>query len=274
MWCDVQVVLDTDRVSLVHGDSHEVMSALAAKSVDIVLTDPPYSPHVHQHFGKERRADGVKVSDELDFPPMTDQLIGAVSEQLVRVCKGWIILFGDERVSYKWGNAVTDAGGAWVRAGVWVKTNPKPQMTGDRPGSGIEHITICHAQPDTLEGRRHWDWNGGGHAATWRGGIDRGGEHPNQKPLWLLQSLLGMFAPANAICLDPYIGSGSTALAATATERLAGESPADTSCKVCAKKILEQYQPPLPENVSVIGVEGNLKWLELSMQRLGQKEAA
>ncbi len=261
----MKIALDTDRVSLIQGDSLEVLKSFADKSFDLALTDPPYSPHVHANFGKERRKDGVTVPDALVFPPMTPALMLAVSEQLVRVCKGWILIFGDERVSAKWGESIEDRGGAWVRTGAWVKTNPKPQMTGDRPGSGTELITICHAKP------RGWEWNGGGHAAVWRGRRDQGfGEdpHPNQKPLWLMQALLGMFAPAGAVCLDPYFGSGSTALGALATERLEGESPLATTCPKCVKKRLEQYQPPLPDRVSVVGVEGDPKWVDTSISRI------
>jgi DNA modification methylase len=79
-----------------------------------------------------------------------------------------------------------------------------------------------------------------------------------------------MFAPPNAVCLDPYIGSGSLAVAALTTERLSGESATETSCPKCVKKILEQYQPPMPNNVSVVGIDGNLRWLDVSIQRIRQ----
>jgi site-specific DNA-methyltransferase (adenine-specific) len=270
----VKVTLDTNRFSLIQGDSLAVLRSFADKSFDVALFDPPYSEHVHEHFGKERRNDGVVVPDALSFPPMTPALIHDVMREIIRVTKTWILITTDFYNTHLWGNAARDHGGAWVRTGEWVKTNPKPQMTADRPGCGSEDILIAHAQPDTLEGRRHWMWNGGGHAATWRGRRDdafvdaNGVKHPNQKPLWLMQSLLGMFCTPNAVVIDPYLGSGTTALAALATERLSGESPTDTSCPKCAKKILEQYQPPLPQNVSVVGVEGDPKYVDLTISRI------
>lgn len=273
----MNIVLDTDRVSLIQGDSLSVLRSFASKSFDIACFDPPYSPHVHEHFGKERRNDGHVVPGALTFPPMTPELIGEVMRELVRVVRGWILVTTDFYNTHLWGEAARRAGGAWVRTGQWVKTNPKPQMTGDRPACGAEDILIAHASPDTLEGRRLWDWNAGGHAAIWRGRRDPGyvlaGEtHPNQKPAWLMQALLGMFAPPNALVLDPYSGSGTTAIGALAQERLEGEVPVDTACAKCAKKLLEQYQPPLPRNASVVGVEGDPRWLELSISRI--REAA
>lgn len=267
------VALDTDRVSLIQGESLAVLRTFASKSFDVACFDPPYSPHVHEHFGKERRNDGHAVPDALTFPPMTPTLIAEVMREVVRVTRTWILITTDFYNTHLWGEAAQACGGAWVRTGQWVKTNPKPQMTADRPGCGTEDILIAHAEPDTLEGRRFWDWNGGGHAATWRGRRDAtfevgGVEHPNQKPAWLLQSLLGMFCPPNALVVDPYFGSGTTAIGALATERLEGETTLGTSCPKCAKKLLEQYQPPLPANVRVVGVEGDPKYVGLSISRI------
>lgn len=268
----MRVALDTDRVSIVEGDTLEVLRTFASKSVDIILTDPPYNEHVHANLGKERRNDGHKAREALRFPPMTPAQIVLVMAELVRVCRGWILVFSDFYNSHHWGESAQSAGGAWVRTGQWLKTSPMPQMTGDRPATAGEDIVICHASSDTAV----WDWNGKGHAALWRGKRDQayGGEdaHPNQKPLWLLQSLLGMFAPANATCLDPYFGSGSLAIAALSSERFEGESPAETTCPKCAKKILELYQPPLPQNINVIGVEGDPKYTDLAIARI--REAA
>lgn len=268
----MRVALDTDRVSLVQGDSLEVLRSFADKSFDLVLTDPPYNTHVHDKLGKERRNDGREARDELTFPPMTDDLIREVMTELVRITRGWIIVFSDFFNSHKWGGAAIAAGGSWVRTGAWVKTNPMPQMTGDRPAVGHEDIVICHAKP------RGFEWNGGGHAAIWRGPRDSHAQHPNQKPVWLIQALMGSFAPPGGLCLDPYMGSGTAAVAALTHTRAPGESPAHTTCPKCVKALAEQWAPPLPQNVSVVGVEGDPKYIELSIFRIkgvaGLSEAA
>lgn len=268
----MRVALDTDRVSIVEGEALTVLRTFADKSVDVSIFDPPYHEHVHANLGKERRNDGHKARAALTFPPMTPELIVLVMREVVRVTRTWIINFSDFYYSHAWGEAAVAAGGAWVRRGEWVKTSPMPQMTGDRPGTGSEDIVICHASSNSST----WDWNGKGHAATWRGRRDQafGGEdaHPNQKPAWLLQALIGMFVPSGGTVLDPYFGSGTTAVGALAQERFEGESPAETACPKCAKKILELYQPPLPHGVNVIGVEGDPKYVDLAIRRI--REAA
>lgn len=261
-------LLDEDRVAVILGESLGLLRAFPDKHFDMILTDSPYSSHVHDNFGKERRKDGGKVQDALSFPPMTPGRIAEYAEQYVRLSKGWILCFADNYSTSIWGNAVRDAGGAWVRSGYWVKTSPKPQMTGDRPAVGAEEIMIGHASPDTLEGRRAWDWNGGGHAAVWRGPNDRNQIHPNQKPKWLMQQLLGMFAPENAVVLDPFFGSGTTAIAALQDHPETGERAPETACEKCSRMLLSKYQPPMPKNVSVVGIESDASYAEAAVERI------
>jgi site-specific DNA-methyltransferase (adenine-specific) len=199
----MNVIFDTERATLIHGETLATLRRFADKSFDAIITDPPYGEHVHAKLGKERRDDGHEARAELTFPPVDAALIALLAHEFVRLSKGWINIFSDFYTSHQWGNALVAAGGAWVRTGQWVKTNPMPQMTGDRPGCGAEDIVIGHAYPDTLEGRRRWDWNGGGKAALWRGPRDLTGSnqhkgtrekdenHPNRKPEWLIQSLIG-----------------------------------------------------------------------------------
>ena len=256
------ILLNHDRCALIQGETVATLAVLPSKSFDIILTDPPYAPHVHANLGKERRNDGHAARDELAFPPITPAMIEHLAAEYVRLCKGWILSFSDFYSSALWGTALQRAGGAWVRTGAWVKTNPMPQMTGDRPACGHEDIVIGHAQT------KGWSWNGKGHAAIWRGPRDLDAEHPNQKPAWLCQALLGMFAPAGGRVLDPFFGAGSTVVAALAPERIVGEIGVETACKACGRKRAEEYAPPIPVNLSVLGIEGDPKWNALSISRI------
>ena len=250
----IQTLYDGDRFSLLHGESLEALRLLPDKSVDMICTDPPYSKHVHAKLGKEKRNDGVLPRKMLTFPSLDEARIKLFAAEYVRVCKGWILTFSDFYNSAFWGEGVQAAGGEWVRTGQWVKTNPMPQITGDRPACGGEDIVICHASARTAD----WEWNAHGHAAIWRGGRDPHQIHPNQKPEWLIQALLGQFAPANALVLDPFIGTGTTAVAAMRTTRVTGEMDPMTTCKACARKKVEEYAPPLPVGVRVLGIEGDI----------------
>lgn len=256
------IILDHDRCSIIHDESYKTLCTLPDKHFDLIYTDPPFGKHTHAKLGAERRNDGTAPRDKLEFAPMTPDLIAKYAAQFVRLCKGWIIVHSDFRQTGCWGNEIDTWGGKWVRTGQWVKTNPMPQMTGDRPGTGAESIVIGHATGKDLA------WNAHGHSDVWRGPRDAGAAHPNQKPEWLAQSILGMFAPAGGLVLDAFLGSGTTASAALRNSRCERETCLNTACHGCAKKALEEYAPPLPVGLRVIGIEGDRHWCDYSAARI------
>ena len=191
------------------------LPALASRSVDVAVCDPPYSAHVHAQLGREDRADGRAARAALTFAALDETTARDVAAELCRVCRRWLILFTDERSIDLWARSVEAAGGLYVRAGAWIKTDPMPQMSGDRPAAGTESIVICHAPRLRGEGRMRW--HGHGRPATYRGSTKDPGErrrHPCAKPLWLLRAILADFTDRGETVIDPFCGSGSTGVAA------------------------------------------------------------
>jgi site-specific DNA-methyltransferase (adenine-specific) len=146
-----------------------------------------------------------------------------------------------------------------------VKTSPMPQLTSDRPGSGEEFIVIGHS------GKRKLAWNGKGRAGVFRGPRDQDAFHPNQKPLWLMQELLGLFSQPGELVIDPFAGSATTGVAALFPERVHGLTSLDNvGCPKCAKA-LTQYmdgRPPLPSELRFVGIEADVKTLPVAEARL------
>lgn len=134
------------------------MAPLADRSVDHVIADPPYSEHVHANLGREDRDDGAVDREALRFSCLTSETASAVAAHACRIAKRWIIAFCDEPAVFMWRQAINAAGGLYVRCGTWVKSDPMPQMTGDRPCAGTEAIVIAHAPRE----RGRMKWNGGG----------------------------------------------------------------------------------------------------------------
>lgn len=260
----IESILDDGRCALVRADAAELLAALPDRSVDLVLTDPPYANATHANLSAEKRADGRKPRNPLAFRAITPDEIRARAADFVRVGRGWILVFCDYHHVSAWGESIEAAGGRWPRVGYWVKTNPMPQMTGDRPALGAEAIVIGHAL-----GEGRMTWNGGGRAAIWRGGSERGeGRHPTQKPAWLMQALAGLFAPAGGLVLDPYCGSGSTGVGALSPERFSGEVPLETHCAKCAQRRAEESAPPLPDGLRFLGGEIDPTTVALARARL------
>ena len=194
------------------GDCIAGMRAMADKSFDHVIADPPYSERVHRRLGKEERGDGKKQRDALSFDCLTKDAARGLAREYVRLTKRWILLFCDELTFGVWVDAIEESGGEYVRKGTWVKTDAMPQMSGDRPSTGTEEIVIAHAPRQS--GRMHW--NGGGKKAVYQGlaqerAIVR--THDCQKPLWLARALLSDFTDPGDCILDSHAGSGTTGAA-------------------------------------------------------------
>lgn len=202
------------------GENEDILPLLA--TVDCVITDPPYSRHVH---GAARSGRIVSANDrggkfgadvrrnvDLGFSHLTPELRLFCAEQFERLASRWVLVFSDVESDHLWRDDLEACGLDYVRTGAWIKIGSTPQFSGDRPATGFEAITICHPK-----GRKQW--NGGGKHAVWTCPIvlDRGRTgarlHTTQKPLELMETLVSLFSNAGETVLDPFMGSGTTGAA-------------------------------------------------------------
>lgn len=220
----VDVLEGRARWAVVHADCREVLAALPARSVHHIITDPPYRRGLYLNFrsnsaartkssatGRDLRTDAYQALADLAIGALEDVLPFAGAE-FRRIALRWIVAFHDAESGHLWRDAL--GSDYYVRSGVWVKPNPVPQISGDRPGQGFEAATIGHRP-----GRKRW--NGGGKAAVWTHNAvqgnwteRRGNTHPCPKPLSLMLELGKDFSDADDIILDPFAGSGTTGVAA------------------------------------------------------------
>lgn len=195
------------------GDCLDDISGLAAlpdQSIDHACFDPPYEKEAHtKQVRASNKGPGQSnaVPFELDFAAITEQERNAIAAHLARVVRRWTLTFCQAEGLHLWRAAFEAAGMSWRRAGLWVKPDAQPQLTGDRPGTGAESIAIAHAK-----GRSRW--NGGGRPGVWTfPKNEQGREHPTQKPLMLMEALIRDFTDPGEIILDLMAGSGTTGVA-------------------------------------------------------------
>jgi DNA modification methylase len=187
-------------ITIFHADCRDVLPEL---TWDVVITDPPYSEHVHRTNwttadNRQRRG--------LGFEHLSPRLRQFCAAQFARTPR-WVLAFTDFEGLGGWRSELLAAGLEWVRTGVWDRVNAAPQFSGDRPAQGCDGIAIAHPP-----GRK--SWNGGGRSAVFRFPCVHGGEHPSSKPLSLMSELIQLFANPGDVILDPFCGSGSTLRAA------------------------------------------------------------
>lgn len=166
--------------------------------VDVVITDPPYGRATH---AGARSAKSLTRS-QIDFRPISAAELVETCQSLCSIAERWVVM----TCEWQHAAALEAADVPLVRLGVWVKPNAAPQFSGDRPGMGWEAVAILHRK-----GRKRW--NGGGHHAVWHCPVERGG-HPTQKPERLVTDWLQKFSNPGETILDPFMGSGTTGVAA------------------------------------------------------------
>ena len=189
------------------GDCLEGMRTLADKSVDVVITDPPYSDATHKRTWQAKTIGRPTVYAGIDFAAITTEQAATVAVECARLVKRWILVFTDLENIDLWRLAVLDADLDYVRSGIWVKPDATPQFTGDRPAQGVEAFVIAHPR-----GRKRW--NGGGKRNVYTHMREPGGNpHPTTKPLALMRELVSDFSDPGELVLDPFAGSGSTGVA-------------------------------------------------------------
>lgn len=183
---------------LVEGDCLEVLPTIPDRAVAHVITDPPYDARTHAGARAGAGApEGIAFAALSGAPPVVEWL---------RVASRWVLAFCTFEQIRDYRDA---AGPAWIRAGVWDRVNPSPQLTGDRPGQAADAVAIAHRA-----GRK--SWNGGGHPAIWRHSAQQGldkPDHPTPKPLPLMLELVSLFTDPGELILDAFAGSGTTGVA-------------------------------------------------------------
>lgn len=210
---------------LILGDCMSVVPLLGA--VQHVITDPPYSDNTHK-MAKSNKGAGYGKKF-ITFGSLSSLGFDAVADACLTAADGWVVMTCD----YTHASQLYDRP-EFVRLGAWVKPNPMPQISADRPGQGFETIAIMHA------GKVRKKWNRGGGAGVWTYPVHSGAQVPTQKPLGLISAFVSDFTQVGEMVLDPFMGSGTTLVACEQQGRLG------------------------------IGIEANLEHFEVACERVRQ----
>jgi len=183
-----------DRVTLYHGDCRDVLAGMADRSVDCVITDPPYSDRTHRNAKANSATKGYAVKS-ITFASISDDDLREAIEEMGRVSRGWLVSTLDYRHAVAFDVAPPE-GLRVLRLGVWVKTNPTPQISGDRPSQGWESIAYMHR--DDLKP----SWGGGGKHGNFVTPIPPPEGHPTAKPLPMVRQWVQWFTKPGDVIFD------------------------------------------------------------------------
>lgn len=234
--------------TIYHGEACATLHQLPEASVDVLLTDPPYSSG--GAFRGDRIADpSDKYSASWVIDPLAygtfggdnrDQRafaawVSAWSWQALRLTKpgGHAFCFSDWRQLPITTDAVQLGGWTWRGILAWDKVTTRPI-----PGrfyNTLEFITWATHGPAAKATTAT-------PAALIRVPNVRGHEkaHPTQKPVALLKHLLSIVPGEELVMLDPFMGAGSTLVAAKYTgHRAIGVEVEERFCEAAAKRLTQ-----------------------------------
>jgi site-specific DNA-methyltransferase (adenine-specific) len=198
------------------GDSLSILPTLGR--VGHIICDPPYEKTLHDSknaLERRLRSDGGPELQGLDFAP-----IDAIRDEVVRLSApmtdGWFIAFCTVEGTWPWAQAINASPMKYKRACAWVKPDSTPQLNGQCPAQGYECFVTAWC------GQGHSRWNSGGKRGVYTHLVnnpERSGLHPTEKPRRLMSEIIADFtSPADLVC-DPFMGSGTTGVAAVRAGR-------------------------------------------------------
>jgi site-specific DNA-methyltransferase (adenine-specific) len=197
------------------GDALDVLRSLEPRSVSAVVMDPPYCSGgstettrrqaTSQGIASERMRSGAVewfAGDNMTTPGLVWLLRSVAFEaERLLVPGGSVVVFCDWRMWANLAPAVESGGLRLQNMIVWDKGSAG-MGTGFKPTHELA-IHLCNGP-----GKFH-DLCG---SNVLRFGRVRGQDkdHPTQKPVDLLQSMIRVVAPRDGLVVDPFCGSGST----------------------------------------------------------------
>ena len=220
-------------ISLLQGDAIELMNSIDANVFDMVFADPPYflsNGGISCSGGKQVLVnkgtwdEGRALEEKHRF-----------NRDWIRACKrvmkksATIWISGTFHNIYSVGFALEQEGFRILNNVTWEKTNPPPNL-GCRCFTHSTE-TILWAKKDDRKAKHYFNYqlmkslNGGKQMKdVWTGSLTKQsekteGKHPTQKPEYLLERIILAATPEGAFILDPFVGSGTTAVVAKKLNR-------------------------------------------------------
>lgn len=203
--------------TITEGDAVAALEAVDEGSVDAIVTDPPYCSGAVREAGRRAaigqglrsetlRSGGWFTSDNMSTAGLA-HLLRSVGFEAARVLVGGgsLIVFCDWRMSPIIAPAIESGGLRFQNLLVWDK-----RCMGLGVGFRMQHELALHYCNGT--GRFYARDVGNVLSCDRVDRIDR--DHPAEKPVDLLRTMIRVVAPPLGLVVDPFCGSGSTGVAA------------------------------------------------------------
>lgn len=220
-----------DGIEIFHGDCREVLSAIEAGSFDVVLTDPPYGVQLgrkanNQKFDRKSYATHEDSADEVS------RICVEIVPVLLRLASRVVITPGVKNM--------------------WLY--PKPTHTGAfyyPCATGCNSWGFSNWQPILYYGKDPFGGQGSKHDSLMSTEAAEKNGHPCPKPIGQWQWLMSRTTVEGEAILDPFLGSGTTLVAARLLGRTAtGIELCEEYCEIAARRL--DAMLPFPKDESPV----------------------
>ena len=212
---------------LYNEDCIRSMKRLANGSIDLILTDPPYNLG---NFMKGRDTNLKKMRDNFFGAAGWDNLsfeeweksMDSFFKEAVRVLKkGSAMLVFMSIIKVETLIKIAERHGLYYKTtGIWHKLNPMPR------NMNLHFVNSTEAWVYFTYKKKTGTFNNDGkvlhdfiETAVAANGERKYGKHPTQKPVQLMEFFIKVLTNEGDTVLDPFMGSGSTGVAAKKNNR-------------------------------------------------------
>lgn len=197
----------TESTCIIQGDSKAILRLLPRHHFNLVLTDPPYG---NAYQSNHRQDKSTKLSDIIaNNEKFYYSFFYGIMMDLHSLLDpdGALYWFSGIEALHSTRRWLGDMFTVGQNPLHWIKNNWTAGNLSDY-ANRVEYLTYAHLGHHKLQGKRD-------HNALYYARVaSTSMEHPNEKPIALLEYLVGKSSPEQGIVLDPFAGSGSTLQAA------------------------------------------------------------
>lgn len=203
---------------IINDDCLNVLKKIESESIDLVVTDPPYLIKNTKAGGKSEFAKSIqKMNDEIKQNNLTDGVDLKFCEELIRVCKKPnIYIFCNKAQIMDYLDFFVKEKGCSFDILIWKKKNAPPTFNNKyltdkeyclyfrkggycQPERYDDAGTVFFSELNVKDKKR---WG-----------------HPTIKPLPIIERLIKNSSKEGDLILDPFSGSGTTAIACVRLKR-------------------------------------------------------
>lgn len=247
-------VYKNKNISLVLGNSLEIMKKIESETIDVIATDPPF----FLSNGGITCQNGKMVSvDKGDWDKVSaidmEKFYSIFLTEAKRVLKpnGTVWVFGTMHNIFLIGYLMQGMDFKILNNIAWQKTNPAPNLSCRMFTHSTENIIWAKKDKKT---KHYFDYqymkemNGGKQmkdvwtSSTVKKSEKEFGKHPTQKPLEIMNKIILASTKENDLILDPFMGSGTTVLSAEMLNRKAIGIDQEVDFVNLAKKRILNYE--------------------------------